>query len=892
MSDIKTLIDYLNPKKGDAFSNLKEEYHLICIDNVFVSENQNIDSENITRVIKKELPKPYVFNDDFVKISTSYPLFLSVNEGVVHYFFQRNQGGIYTYVSLEDLLLRDTNESHFHEIDDSNFIECDLQYIHYYHKSQKKIYSVEIALPEVVITAKKTLSYNPNELGGLKSGSHEMDFQDATGHQNNFWSLWAKDLFDGGTTIKDLNKYNVQLFLNPQIGKVHWYPEVTLQEQKVVLYYDYSRQNEDFNPLDHEYAIKLEFEDPEGFLAFMILVYFSNGISPLQVTGDTDSRKKQCFVNYVKIINMLLKGYETDIDKALTYLYYIPADFFVKSQNLTSKKDNPDNILGAQFVWDVIGIALEDYLTNFGTNREDIVLRLLKILKYIQKDKEATVKEKNDYLLNQLLSRKTSDKVCYLEALYKKLNTKSFVIYNDYLYRIWLNSSFVNPASPIFKATSPLSSQNEDGTIDKNKPRLVFPYKTNKLLGFYSSNINISDFNDKGNIIVTPNESWVNELATAFIGKGMGEFIKQFVEEDWQAEYHPLQPVYLADPYKDKAIQLQKIAPMLLLKANEDKSFWENIITATEYGIDVLTTLSGVGNILKFRHLARAVQVARSINTGKKVIWYYKASRVIKGAAGTVEITSGTINALLKITGIKDEAFGAALSEYLFWLELLTLSGELTLVIKKGLQNSAKKLVDKESIKHLEQGLDDLVKRGEVDKVAKRKVVDELSFMAKPQETGKLGGKVLKNKQVRKLRGDLKKHGGLLILEEDLLNKSIINQFKPIYIGGVKFENARDLFYFMKREGFAGAYDARTKQMVLSEKSTELVAFHEKAHLQHFEELGDAYYDLETWQKETYVWNQIWSRKRYWTKKELQTSLNYVNRERIKAGIRPLNIKL
>jgi len=45
-------------------------------------------------------------------------------------------------------------------------------------------------------------------------------------------------------------------------------------------------------------------------------------------------------------------------------------------------------------------------------------------------------------------------------------------------------------------------------------------------------------------------------------------------------------------------------------------------------------------------------------------------------------------------------------------------------------------------------------------------------------------------------------------------------------------------------------------------------------------------------EKETYVFEKIWSQKHLWTKEELTISLNYVNRERINAGISPLKIKL
>lgn len=168
----------------------------------------------------------------------------------------------------------------------------------------------------------------------------------------------------------------------------------------------------------------------------------------------------------------------------------------------------------------------------------------------------------------------------------------------------------------------------------------------------------------------------------------------------------------------------------------------------------------------------------------------------------------------------------------------------------------------------------------------------DADLMAKPNEIGKLGGKVLNASQIRNLRGELKRRGVLLILEEDLKIKSIKNQYKKIMLNGMEFESPQDLFCYMKREGFASAFDSKTKQLILSEKSTELVAFHEKAHLQHFEELGDAYHSLKTWEKETYVFKKIWSQKHLWTKEELRISLNYANRGRINAGIKPLKMKL
>jgi hypothetical protein len=67
---------------------------------------------------------------------------------------------------------------------------------------------------------------------------------------------------------------------------------------------------------------------------------------------------------------------------------------------------------------------------------------------------------------------------------------------------------------------------------------------------------------------------------------------------------------------------LPKLIPAFFLKANEDQSFWSNIITSIEYGVDVLTTFSGIGNIAKFRHLTRVAEVASRAIKFNKVVKY------------------------------------------------------------------------------------------------------------------------------------------------------------------------------------------------------------------------------------------------------------------------------
>jgi hypothetical protein len=68
----------------------------------------------------------------------------------------------------------------------------------------------------------------------------------------------------------------------------------------------------------------------------------------------------------------------------------------------------------------------------------------------------------------------------------------------------------------------------------------------------------------------------------------------------------------------------------------------------------------------------------------------------IKGTAGVAEITSGSVNILLKLTGIADTELGREISKYLFYFEIAALSGEISLALYKKIKASATKILAKE----------------------------------------------------------------------------------------------------------------------------------------------------------------------------------------------------
>jgi hypothetical protein len=60
-----------------------------------------------------------------------------------------------------------------------------------------------------------------------------------------------------------------------------------------------------------------------------------------------------------------------------------------------------------------------------------------------------------------------------------------------------------------------------------------------------------------------------------------------------------------------------------------------------------------------------------------------------------VEISSGSTNLMLKLTELDETEFGQSLSKVLFYLELITLAGELTVQLKANLKKSARETFEK-----------------------------------------------------------------------------------------------------------------------------------------------------------------------------------------------------
>ena len=330
---------------------------------------------------------------------------------------------------------------------------------------------------------------------------------------------------------------------------------------------------------------------------------------------------------------------------------------------------------------------------------------------------------------------------------------------------------------------------------------------------------------------------------------------------------------------------MPKLLPAYFLKANEDKAFWSNIITSLEYTVDVVTTLSGVGNIAKFRHLANVAKVASRFSKYQKASKFASTISKIRLAAGAIEISSGSLNILLKLTELRETPFGQALTEYLFYLELLSLSGELTAAIKNGLRKSAKILVKHED--EIRKQLDEVViedgnstrKLSEADK---EKFFDELYEVAEISflNRGRLAGQILDEAAVAKIKS---------FLSKNKVELQIGNQKGVFEVDGYFYPSGKTVI-MEPHNAAMFITDGLKMKMVLRENATVLEFLHEFMHFNHCKSLGiKNYYNLKGVDglitRERFVFDKLMEHKEYLNRRELIDAKEYMNKYYKKNGI-------
>ncbi|MCD9563100.1 hypothetical protein LVK10_11355 [Tenacibaculum maritimum] len=387
-------------------------------------------------------------------------------------------------------------------------------------------------------------------------------------------------------------------------------------------------------------------------------------------------------------------------------------------------------------LWAAVQILASGTITNIlGTNEEDLLLKLLKIIyhrhthKYnkvqdvgrkVVDEKEApTSKRLNDIYLNKLLTIKADNKIL-LQKLTDDLDGEQFKTYIYFIWSIWKNSSYAN-INPETNKTIKITGESP----------VLLDYRSDKTLGIHYNNATINweanTFRIDLDIRIKTGTKKVPKLVNIAYETPKPQYIdtgqttEVAIYQTFQYGYHPFSPTVLLNSknptflLKDKdqkeGIRFTKL-PAFLLYANNQKAFWENVLTGVEYSVDILTTVSGVGNLIK------AGRLVKLLKNGKTLLYKTKqvttAIATTKAIAGVIEVSSGTVNALLKLTSIDDTKLGISISKYLFYLEMIALTGEVSVFLKGKLQQSAKEIVENPKFT---KSLDELVKKGNISEL-------------------------------------------------------------------------------------------------------------------------------------------------------------------------------
>lgn len=539
------------------------------------------------------------------------------------------------------------------------------------------------------------------------------------------------------------NNETIKITTYTKNGLVHRFPILTKTFDRGYMYrlsFYYEEKNKEVRTTsfldDAPIALSIYFKNLEAVLDFLnqtIFWYYND-------FNDYQSRWRSKFLTELTYNTTRILNSGGNSKKKVAVIYHLPEPMYYAFHSIPS-------------LWNILIKLAEGYVRNsFGINEEDLILKILAIIyhRYTNKKTTTTIDgdkreeeistdtiKKHDFFIKNLISKKVEGKLL-LYKLVKGLDGEEFKKYIHFIWSIWKNSSYaiIDP------------TLNEKVTITKDSPVLI-DYRSDKALGFHFDNAQINWEGSESKITIEVNSITgtkevpeiinIGDDKPIYIESGETEIIDVFEKQTYN--YHPFAPVILnnSDNPKfilkdndDSNIFLTKL-PAFILFANNEAAFWENVITGVEYGVDILTTISGVGNLLKAGRLFRLLKNGRTLLFRTAVATTAIAG--VKTAAGIIEVSSGTVNTLFKLTGLNDTELGKTITKYLFYLEMASLTTEVTVLLKGKLTKTAKELVENPK---LEKSLDDLVKKGEINEGEKLKLIDDLELSAGLKNTAKL----------------------------------------------------------------------------------------------------------------------------------------------------------
>ncbi|WP_147239380.1 hypothetical protein [Tenacibaculum sp. E3R01] len=522
-----------------------------------------------------------------------------------------------------------------------------------------------------------------------------------------------------GNSIAD----TIKVVPNTKSGLIHKFPVITKSFGTGFSYclsYYYKKDSTEIRsipPAEEDYqfiGLRIYCKDITTVLQFLNETIFS------YYNEYTDFQSKWRNLFLIKLIEKIAPAYNNSKRHNKAAIVYHLAQPLYYAFNIDS-------------LWNLLEGLAKGYIRNYlSINEEDLIIKTLRILyfRYTHRQKTKTIdgskvleekdignKEINDLFIENLLR---ADKKILLYKLIDGLNGEHFQTYVYFIWSIWKSSSYAN----INPKTNKLIAITD-------KTPVLLAYQSKKILGFHSDNATINWKGDQPLIDISVSvKTGRFEEKTIEREDGNQKIIVE-KQEKHQYSYHPFSPLVLQNGknpaflLKDKdqkeGTRFTKL-PAFLLYANDQKAFWENVLTGVEYGVDILTTVSGVGNLIKVGRLLKLLK------NGKKLLYKTKqvttAIAITKAVAGAIEVSSGVVNTLLNLTSIDDTELGKSISKYLFYLEMVALTGEVSFFLKGKLQKTAKEIVENSNFT---KSLDELVEKEKIDERLRNKVFEEIN---------------------------------------------------------------------------------------------------------------------------------------------------------------------
>ncbi|MDN3695444.1 hypothetical protein QWZ06_26065 [Chryseobacterium tructae] len=579
--------------------------------------------DNETYAVNKK-----IFESDFNKYKRIFNILNDHSADVIYLlkitgerkYYVKTSGGKYYN------LLTETTES----LSDAWLIELPIEFgtSSYIYDTDKNLVVIFSESLKKITIFPDNIYYNPNgkELKDIKSDTYSYDYTD---HVTTFGKI-IKILFEEEQYLWNNPEKKVQVLKSEREGRMNLFPflQVEYGLKNFILKYRYYEQGNRSKLFmsDEECSIILKFASIGGILTFLDQTLFNEGFS-LQ-KGESQNVQRDFFRD--QFITQIIHKVEDSIKSKSTLAYYDAM------KTLFYLPESVAIMFSTDFLWMLMEMAISrDSLTNKKDLAEENIF--IKLIKLIQQKESQEVKLMNWFLETKKDGNKNSTK---FEFIYDRINGDNFLEFSKIVSQVWKKSRFIYPdaeKNPEYATTDGL---------------LFLPYTSQKAFGFYFSNVSMSfdTHQQKERLLKTLYETgrFENEMRP---GLKTDNLVSTSVEVIHQFWYHPFYPIFLKDvENQETEMKLDSVVPAFMLKANRDKQFWSNVITSAEYAADILTTVSGVGNIAKFRYLESFATKASKLRFVSKVgNTVATARKAVAATAAVIEITSGTVNTLLNL---------------------------------------------------------------------------------------------------------------------------------------------------------------------------------------------------------------------------------------------------